>query len=680
MKKFIAYLKSPKSDFLFFAILLILINLVFSKSYFRIDLTSPRSYSLSESSKQTVKTLEQPLSVKVFFTKNLPAPYNTVDQYLRDLLVEYKNSGNSNFSCEFFDMEKEENEKLARGYGINQVQIQELKNNEVGFKKAWMGIAVSYADRTEIIDGLSSSDGLEYTLTTTMNKLINTVSALSGLDGKAKLTLYISRSLNDFNISGFKNIEKNVTDAFENVNKKNLERIEFEISEPSQDEIMPLADAYGIQVLNWNKGGETEFGVLGLVLEYNGEFRTLPLRVVSSFFGNAVAGVESLEDDISESLKSLVSKPSVIGYVTGHGELDIYDSKQGAGLFNSLVSDRYEFKKLNLKEDDISSGMKSIVINGATDEFSDDELYKIDQFLMKGGNILFFADGINEIRPEGQAAYYQMPTYEPSNTGLDKLLSKYGVEVGNDYVMDENCYTNRDNYYGSTPLYFAPMLQQSNLAKHPITKNLGYVIMLQNSSLDVSKAEADENLKVTVLAKSSPRSWLMKDDISTIPQMIRKPADTSVMESQNLAVLIEGNFESAFDENPESENSGDFQFTDHYKKSVQKGKIFVAGTSKITTPQVVDPDGKQPVAIFVRNAVDYMNGETDLCAMRTKGLSLNTLKEKSGIAVTLAKYFNQFGLVILVAAAGLISLLRNAKRKKAIRREYNPDDKRELSK
>ena len=67
MKNFLRYLKSPKSDFLLFIIALVLLNLVSARSFFRLDATAPKSYSLSQASKQVVKTLEQPLSVKVFF-------------------------------------------------------------------------------------------------------------------------------------------------------------------------------------------------------------------------------------------------------------------------------------------------------------------------------------------------------------------------------------------------------------------------------------------------------------------------------------------------------------------------------------------------------------------------------------------------------------------------------------
>lgn len=679
MKKFIGYIKSARSDFMLFAVVLILLNLVCSKAFFRIDLTENRSYSLSSTSRQIVKNLEQPLSVKVFFTKNLPAPYNTIYQYIRDLLTEYNGNANSNFSWEAFDMEKDENQKLARGYGIQQVQIQELKNNEVGFKKVWMGIVVSYGDQTEIIDGLSSTEGLEYTFTSKMDKLISTSSALSGLKENASLTLYLSDELKNFNIQGIKNLDKDVFSAYSEVNKKNMNRIAFKTESPSSEQIPLLAQKYGIQTLNWKNGNNTENGALGLVLEYQNNFRLLPLKVTSSFFGNIVTGGDNLEEDISESLKSLLSKPSVIGYVTGHGELETYDSKEGAGLFNSLVSDRYEFKMINLKEEDISAGMKSIVINGPVTAFDESELYKIDQFLMKGGNILFFTDQFNEIRPQGQAAYYQLPTYEPVDTGLNRLLSKYGVSLGKDYVMDENCYVNQDQYYGSTPLYFAPLLQKSNMAKnHPVTKNLGFVIMLQNSSIDVSEAQKNPDLKVTVLAKSSDKSWLMKDEVSAIPQMIRKPIDSSSMESRNLAVLLEGNFESAFTENPAETEKTEVSFTNHYPKSIQKGKIFVTGTSKITTPQVVDPEGKQPVALFLRNAIDYMNGEDELCTMRTKGLSLNTLSAKNGAAVNITRFFNEFGLVILVILAGITVLVKISAKKRRIHDRYNPEDKRQI--
>ena len=96
--KFVSWIKNPSSDIVLFIVLLVLINLVGVRAFARFDLTGPKSYSLSDASKEAVKIIEEPLSIKVFFSSNLPAPYSNVDQYVRDILVEYKNNANKNFS------------------------------------------------------------------------------------------------------------------------------------------------------------------------------------------------------------------------------------------------------------------------------------------------------------------------------------------------------------------------------------------------------------------------------------------------------------------------------------------------------------------------------------------------------------------------------------------------------
>lgn len=714
MKKIIDFIKSPKSDLILFFLLVLFANLVSTKSFARLDLTSPKSYSLSQKSKQVVKTLEEPLSVKVFFTENLPAPYSTVYQYIKDILVEYKGSANKNFSYEFADMSKPENENLARSYGISQVQIQELKNNEVGFKQAWMGLAIIYADRIEALNQLTSSDGLEYKITSKIEEMVSTTSALAGLSGNAKLTLYLSDSLSKFKIIGFSDLSSEIQKIFSEVNKKNLNRLEFARIDPSEAEIPSLSEKYGIQVLNWkDENGLEHSGVIGLVLEYGEKFNLLSIRMGRDLFGrNMIVGDDDLESDLEDSLKSLVSKSEEIGYITGHGELDISDSKNGAGMFEKLVSDRYTFKEINLKNEEIPSSLASIVIDGPKSSFTDEELYKIDQYLLRGGNILLFADAFDEKIPEGEMAYYMQPTYEPVSTNLEKNLEKYGISLGKNYVMDKNCFSRNAQNYGKVNFYFAPLLQKSGLSqKNPITKNLGYVIMIQNSSVDIlddEKSQKNPDLSFMVLAKSSPESWTVEKDISTNPLSISVPADSSKFKSENLAVLVEGKFNSAFDSAPktvlendsanenENKNAGNGDGANenkiagnenenllsktHLSKSVQNGKLLVISSSKLTTSQLLDENGSEPVSLFVRNAVDYLNGESDLCEMRTKGLSLNVLSVKSPQAATAAKYFNEIGLAILVAVAGLLVLVKIRARKCAIRAKYNPNDERVIEK
>ena len=172
MKKLISYFKSPSSDFALLVIFLILLNLVGRNTFIRFDATKTKAYSISKASKNVVSTLSSPLSIKVFFSDNLSAPYNSTRQYIEDLLVEYNNVANKNFSYSIMDMNKKENEELASDYGLNQMSLQEVKNNEVGFKNAYMGLAILYGDAIEVLDGISSTDGFEYKLTTTISKMI----------------------------------------------------------------------------------------------------------------------------------------------------------------------------------------------------------------------------------------------------------------------------------------------------------------------------------------------------------------------------------------------------------------------------------------------------------------------------------------------------------------------------
>ena len=700
MKKFINYLKSPKSDFFLFVLLLILANLVVSRSYFRIDLTSPKSYSLSKGSEQVVKTLEEPLSVKVFFSDNLNAPYSSVYQYIKDILVEYKSAANDNFSYEFVDLKKPENEKLARTYGLNQIQIQELKNNEVGMKRVWMGIVLLYADRIETLDALTSTDGLEYRITTTISNMVSTTSALSGLSGDVKLTLYASKKLADFKIIGFNEMEEEIRKAFNEVNKKNKNRITFASIDPNPAEIQALVEKYGIQSLNWNDPNLGQgTGAVGLVLEYGEKASLFPVKMTHDFFGrNMITGLDDLTAQIEESLKSIVSKSQEIGYITGHGELELNEQSQygqpSQSVFANLLSDRYTLKEIKLSEEEIPQKYASVIINGPKSSFTDEELYKIDQYVLKGGNLLVFLDPFEE----QQANPYSQPTYTPINTGLEKNLEKFGVSVGKKYVYDLNCFSQSDRQYGKMQFYIAPMMQKNTLdQKSPITKNLGYVIFFQNAPIDISAAKDNSNAKVTVLAKSSKESWTVDSNISPDPRFISVPSDKSTMASENLAVLVEGKFSSAFAGKPaekpksdkEDEKKSDsaanaISSNEHLSKSVQNSKIIVIGSSILggariplfSDAQLLDAEGKQPVSMFVRNAVDYLNGEEDLCTMRTKGLSLNTLTVKSAAASTFAKYFNEIGLVVIVAVCGLLVLLKIKAKKRAIRERYNPNDER----
>lgn len=689
MKKFINWLKSPSSDFALFIVFLLLLNIVSYNSFFRLDLTEPKSYSLSKPSKQVVKNLQEPLTIRVFFDKNLPTPYNSVAQYVEDLLAEYDGVANKNFSVINMDLSKEESLAMASDYGLSQIQIQEIKNNEVGFKQVYMGLVLSYGDSIETLDSITSTEGFEYKLTTKISKMISTADTLANLkqDEKINVTLYFSPVLKNMGISGCAELEEIVETTFKEVNKQNKDRLDYKVVNPSESETIEFVQKYGIQAIQYKSENQQKVAALGLVVEYNDDFRVIPVQIERSLFGYVVSGLETIGESINESLQSLMSNVQSIGYVTGHGELSLQDERQALN-FNKMVSAHYQIEELNLVENDIPMNMSCIVINGPKADFAEEELYKIDQFIMRGGNVMFFVDSLVE---QGGSPY-QAAEYVPNELNIDKLLNKYGVKRNYDYVMDTNCYTTSSPEYGKVNLYWAPIMQKDSLAKKSvITQNLGYLIFLQNGSLDISGAENNSNLKSTVLVKSSPESWAQSERIMLNP-IFMTPPEAGNFAPQNLAVMIEGKFDSAYTEKPEFEPSDESaeatenqtkdenQLTteNHLASAKLPGKIFVTGSSYVTTYQILDGQDTSPISMFFLNVIDYLNGNEEVCTMRTKGLGINVLTIKSPALATIAKYFNQFGLVILVAVAGLIVVRSRAKRRKQIREKYNPNDSRQV--
>jgi len=166
--------------FLIYLAVIILINVAGITLFFRIDLTDNNIYSLSKASKQAVATLSEPMTIKVFFTENLPAPHNNTQRYLRDLLEEYAIHANEYFNYRFYDVspkeegvtqEARENQELAENYGIRPVEIRSVEQDEIKFKKAYMGLVLIHGDLIEKIPALTSTDQIEYEMTTAIQQV-----------------------------------------------------------------------------------------------------------------------------------------------------------------------------------------------------------------------------------------------------------------------------------------------------------------------------------------------------------------------------------------------------------------------------------------------------------------------------------------------------------------------------
>ncbi len=138
----------------------------------RIDLTANAQYSLSEATKGVLARLEDRVRIEVYFTKDLPAPYNQHAAYVRDLLEEYQAYGKGSLAFEFIDPGTDDSQRQEMMMkGVYPVQIQQVKDDQIGIKQAFMGIVLNYGTKKESIPVVRSTDGLEYEMTGLIRKL-----------------------------------------------------------------------------------------------------------------------------------------------------------------------------------------------------------------------------------------------------------------------------------------------------------------------------------------------------------------------------------------------------------------------------------------------------------------------------------------------------------------------------
>lgn len=731
--------KQPSAKYIKFIVylaVLVLLNVAGTTLFFRLDLTENQAYSLSKASRRVVSNLSEPLTINVFFSRNLPAPHNSTERYLHDLLAEYAAYSNRFFNYRFYNVSTEsgdispeagENQKLAENYGIHPIQIQAIEKDEVKFQKAYMGLVLIHGDIIERIPTITNIDGLEYRLTTAIQKLNNKISALLNLKDSIRIRLYLSSSLKTVApFMGLKNLDhvpEKIGEIVDNLNRKNYGKVAFDHVDPSTNPNL-LADTKKFNLLHvkWpaipKKNISAGSGASGIVMSYGDKSVTIPLIQVIRLpiFGTqyTMADMNQLEEAMDGNLATLIDIHEDIGVLSGKGTLGISGPPPGlpgqqpqddVSSLRSLIGKGYTIKSVNL-EDGVPGGIKSLIIARPREKFSDYELFQIDQYLMQGKNLALFLDAFDEQLPQGMMGA-RPPQYVPVDTGLEKLLAHYGVRIKQSYVMDENCFKQRLPQQmggGERTIYFAPLIQNRSINKElKFMENIKGLIAFKASPLALYEDRISKNgTKASQLYASSDRSWEMSGRINLNPMFISPPASKDEMQSHPLAYLLEGSFVSYFADKPIPEkpaeekeddeeskekkegksvesgsesgvdpNASKIQETGAVIKKGTPGKILVVGTSEMLRNTILSEEGRSPNAIFVMNVLDYLNDREDIAVMRSKELRFNPLAETGAGLKAVVKAVNIAGLPFAVVVFGLIVWSRRHSRKKQIQMMFS---------
>ena len=504
---------------------LVVLNLVSTRFFGRVDLTENKIYSLSEASRQVASDLQDPLIARVYLSPDLPPQLITVRQYLLDLLSEYRAYGQGRFQYEVVHPSTAEEENEAQGYGVQPFQANVYQADKVELKRIYLGLVFIHGDRQEALAAVTSTAGLEFQLTSAMR------------------------------------------------------------------------------------------------------------RVTRQSLGN-------------------------VGVVASTGGPSL---SEGLSALQQLVSREYRIQEIDLSKAPVPRDITVILMVGPRENLSDTVLYQIDQFVMRGGSVMFMLDG-------GEANLQAGPQQGggiafPITTNVDSLCLHYGAAPRPEYVMDQrhNQVQAMQNL-GFLQLPVAipyPLFVQGSPggSDHALSKELDRVDMLFASPLDVKPAPG---VTATVVVRSSSKSGTRKLPTMVMPPLEETPTDYTAP-NQPLAVALEGSFQSYWVDTARGAahllgRAYDTAFT---AASPADSRLLVVGDADLVTDQSLARN--QFNQVFLLNALDWLSRNDLLIELRSRQVEDRPLEPLDPGARSRLKWANLLGPSLLVVAVGLYRWRRRSR-------------------
>src|SRR5688572_23499520 len=239
--------------------------------------------------------------------------------------------------------------------------------------------------------------------------------------GFKRLQSTIKEKLDEFRIYGGNNVQYKFIDPSANPDKKSRNEFYLQLAKK------------GLQPTNLNamEGDKRVEKIIfpGAIVSYRN--KELPVMLLK---GNQAASpeqrlnqsVEGVEYEIASAIRKLtVSKKKKIAFLEGHGELNVLEVSD---LMNSL-NEYYDVDRVDLTQRNTLDGYDAVVLAKPTKRFGEPDKFKLDQFLVKGGNVLVAMDPMQiTLDSIGEKGTFSFP-YE---TNLDDLFFRFGFRLNPD--------------------------------------------------------------------------------------------------------------------------------------------------------------------------------------------------------------------------------------------------------
>jgi gliding-associated putative ABC transporter substrate-binding component GldG len=154
------------------AAIVLILNIISQDFFVRLDFSGDKEYTLSKATKNILKDLKEPVTIKAYFSENLPPEIAKGKNDFKDLLIEYTNRSKGMLVYEFIDpSKKEEIEQEANQAGIRPVMINVREKDQIKQQKAYLGAVISMGDKKEVIPVIQAGTAIEYSISSAIKKL-----------------------------------------------------------------------------------------------------------------------------------------------------------------------------------------------------------------------------------------------------------------------------------------------------------------------------------------------------------------------------------------------------------------------------------------------------------------------------------------------------------------------------
>ncbi len=546
-----------------------------------------------------------------------------------------------------------------------------------------------------------------YTLSETSKKLSKE------LKEKCYFRLYLDGDMS----ARFKNLRNEIRDVAYEFRELSGGKIEIEVIDPFEgkqlSEVSGILDDFNQRGVIHQRDIEGEGGnsttikniIPGAEMMYAGK------TVAINFYEHDVAldadnnikrAIDNVEYEIANGLRQCtLNKPKKIAVADGSGEM--IDNR--VGDFAAELGKYYDVSALNINVADPKSAepfidklkslsnpeqMGSALINSLQQrlnnndllliikpakDYSPSELYLIDQFLLKGGKVIWMIDPVH-VEIDSFETNSSIAAMDNQLENINASLFNYGVKMESTLLMDANC-NQIPIPVGNRPemidFYYFPVFMSVS-SPHIINKNVGPVWGQFPATLT---AKSKTDLNVTPLLSSSPYTKTIQApanvDLENAYMQSRDDRFRNTLRggSKLTGVLMEGKFQSPY------------IYQKHYTGSAflpnGESKMVVIADGDIIRNGVSGRGGIYPTGYdrftkttfankkFILNCIDYLIDDNGLIEIRAKEKTLRLLdSEKTRLEHTYWQWFNIIAPLLSMMIFGIANNIYR-KRKYQIR-------------